>query len=391
MGFLKKLFYRNQPNRDTEYEESNFDNLVIGRTKLNMSDPAVREQYVRNCLEELRETNKEMDRLEAEYADVTGLLTDMEEIEGLPDSKRKEIEDYARAIKELRSAHDAYVRKETLLSEHDYKRMESMEDDVIDGMKKIEEEEDYKSKVKKDLSKVGKERNAYEFRYNQLSNAIDNTRGISTIIIVSTIVLVIVLLVLQLVLSLDVKLGYYATIAIVALSLTILYVKYVDYTREKRRVFNTINELILLENKVKIRYVNNKNLLDYLYTKFEVNSLDELKDLYSRYEKEREERRRFERNEAASEENLERLMKCLRRLNIKDPDIWIHQTDALCDSREMVEIRHGLIGRRQKLRKQMEYNEGIALEAKDEIRDVIRDYPEASESILQLVESYENK
>jgi len=63
----------------------------------------------------------------------------------------------------------------------------------------------------------------------------------------------------------------------------------------------------------------------------------------------------------------------------------------LYDSREMVEIRHSLIGRRQKLRKQMEYNEQIALEAGEEVKSVVRDYPQYSESIIALVDAFEKK
>ena len=150
-----------------------------------------------------------------------------------------------------------------------------------------------------------------------------------------------------------------------------------------------INELILLENKVKIRYVNNKNLLDYLYEKYGVNSSAELSDLFERFKKERDDRRRFERNEMIYEDELERLIRTLRNMDIKTPEVWKNQFEAIYDSREMVEIRHRLIGRRQKLRKQMEYNEQIATEAGDEIKNLTATYPEAAGSILDLVSAFE--
>lgn len=36
--------------------------------------------------------------------------------------------------------------------------------------------------------------------------------------------------------------------------------------------------------------------------------------------------------------------------------IWLHQTGAILDPKEMVEVRHAMILRRQQLRKQMEFN-----------------------------------
>lgn len=55
----------------------------------------------------------------------------------------------------------------------------------------------------------------------------------------------------------------------------------------------------------------------------------------------------------------------------------------------MVEIRHGLIIRRQKLRKQMEYNAKVAQEAQDEVKDMVAQFPEYAKKILDLVNDYE--
>ena len=49
----------------------------------------------------------------------------------------------------------------------------------------------------------------------------------------------------------------------------------------------------MLQNRVKIRYVNNTNLLDYLYMKYQVSSGKELKVLWDKYKVEKEERRRY--------------------------------------------------------------------------------------------------
>ena len=54
-----------------------------------------------------------------------------------------------------------------------------------------------------------------------------------------------------------------------------------------------------------------------------------------------------------------------------------------------MEIRHGLIVRRQKLRKQMEYNEQLAESAQMEIRALVEEFPIYREEILEMVEVYE--
>ena len=56
----------------------------------------------------------------------------------------------------------------------------------------------------------------------------------------------------------------------------------------------------------------------------------------------------------------------------------------MLDSKEMVEIRHGLVDRRQKLRTQMEYNKGLVTAGQKEIKDTIENYPQYKDEILEI-------
>jgi len=60
----------------------------------------------------------------------------------------------------------------------------------------------------------------------------------------------------------------------------------------------------------------------------------------------------------------------LKRLGVKDTEIWFTQARALIDSKEMVEVRHDLNVRRQKLRDQLDYNAGIIEECQEEIERI---------------------
>ena len=222
-----------------------------------------------------------------------------------------------------------------------------------------------------------------------MEQSIDNLRGAAFIAMGTAAALVVILFLMQVGLGLSVSIGYYLTIGALAVVLTVIYLKYSSSVSEKARVCNTINELILLENKVKIRYVNNKNLLDYLYMKYDVPDAWTLKDLYSRFDKEREAKTRFEKNEVIYQEELARLVRELRKYRVKDPEAWIHQVDAITNSKDMVEARHSLIQRRQKLRKQMEYNQDLATEASEAIKEVIEDHPKFTEKIMELINLYD--
>ncbi len=153
---------------------------------------------------------------------------------------------------------------------------------------------------------------------------------------------------------------------------------------------NGITRIIRLQNTVKIRYVNNTQLLEYLYLKYNVSSASELGKTWQLYLEEKEERRNFQMAERQLDQCQQDLLRVLRRYQINDPAIWLHQTAAILDKKEMVEIRHNLIIRRQSLRRRMDYNkEVIAGKAQAEIKDLVENYPKYGKEILDIVGEYE--
>ena len=117
----------------------------------------------------------------------------------------------------------------------------------------------------------------------------------------------------------------------------------------------------------------------------------ELLQMWEKYQQEKEERNKDIFNQEELDYHKRALINILRRYQLHDPDIWIHQTPALLDPKEMVEIRHALVDRRQKLRVQMEYNKRLATEAQKEIKQTMEDYPQYREEILDMVERYEKE
>mgnify|MGYP006990129913 CR=1 FL=1 len=62
----------------------------------------------------------------------------------------------------------------------------------------------------------------------------------------------------------------------------------------------------------------------------------------------------------------------MKKIGLKDPEIWIYQPEALADEKEMVEVRHRLNDRRGKLREKMEYNQEIIMTYGKELYTVSR-------------------
>ena len=77
--------------------------------------------------------------------------------------------------------------------------------------------------------------------------------------------------------------------------------------------------------------------------------------------------------------------------SVNDPERWVGQPGALLDKREMVEIRHDLILRRQALRKQIDYNTNVGETARQEVKDVAKQFPMYMAEILDMVERYDKQ
>lgn len=388
LQWQKKKFHIKQDEIENEAEWSDTN---LSREFINFRDQKQRQDYVSACLERMGEASDKIDELTGEYNVVTGYLQDTEEIDALPREIRVQIDYDAKKIVSAQKDRNRYLDNTNRIPDDKYERMERLEDEVPDGIKKIKKEEDYQVLVKRDLSRLDSEKYAYLYRMDEAENAIANLKGMTGLCLGTLVVCIIMLLIMQFGFEMDTTIGYLIVVAAAAITLTILFVKYGDATKEVATVEKCIAKIVTLQNKVKIRYVNNKQLLDYLYLKYGVTKGAELEKLWDQYSEEKNERKKFEKAEEDLVFYKKSLVKNLSKYRIKDPEIWIKQVAALIDPKEMVEIRHELIGRRQALRKQMENNRDIAMKAQEEIRDLSNSYPEYTMEIMEMVAVYEEK
>ena len=182
MGFLKNLFSRKIEydddyfDYDSEYENPDWDR-TDKREPIDLSDVNMMEDYVRNCLSQISDASKEMDRLTKEYDAVSCQLKDLEEVEEIPVKDKAKIETLANDIRRLRKEHDAYVLKESAMTDREYKLVESIEDDIAEAVKKLEKEEDLRKRIKQDLRRLDREKHAYTYRKSELEQGLANLRG----------------------------------------------------------------------------------------------------------------------------------------------------------------------------------------------------------------------
>lgn len=105
---------------------------------------------------------------------------------------------------------------------------------------------------------------------------------------------------------------------------------------------------------MKIRFVNMKNAVDYTCEKYHVHNANELQALYEQYQSEAKEKEQFRKTNDELEYYSKSLIHYLSKQKMYDAKVWIQHADAIIDSRELVELKHNLIERRQHLRGRIE-------------------------------------
>ena len=389
MGLLQRI-YNWKRDYEEAYEVEEWNEIVYDRDDLQVHNRKQREEYVRGCLEQIAEASREVENLQHEYQVVTSHLKNIEEIEALPENESRLLMECAKRIDTLERQQSGYKERKNRMTDEKFYQMECMEEEVQEAYEKLEKAEEYQNLIKRDLRRLDSERQAYGFRKIELRHLMKDTRSMTIVCATAVIFCLLLLLVLQYAFSFDVKIGYLAAGGIGALAITVIFLKYNDAVRELSQVESGISRLIRLQNTVKIRYVNNTHLLDYLYMKYNVKSAQALGRDYKQYLEEKDERHNYKRAEIELDSTQQELLHILRRYQVKDPMIWLYQTQALLDKKEMIEIRHNLIIRRQSLRRRMDYNkEVIAGKAKAEVKDLVENYPKYAKEILGIVAEYD--
>ena len=391
MGWFKNLINKFRRSDESEAFDEGWEDEEVSH-QIDYHNKEQRSDYVKNCLERMADATRELENLTFEYDMVTSYLKDMEEIEALPPEESEQLKECAKRVSLLQDSKADFMERPRRISDEKYQQIERIADEVEEGYQKLTETEEYQDLIRQDLNRLEGEKHAYLYRKNEVMHIISDTRGMAFICVAALGLCILLLLLLQFFLEMDTQAGYLVTAAAAAIAITVIYVKHVDARKELHRVETGINKIILLQNKVKIRYVNNTNLLDYLYLKYGVSSAQELIELWENYKIEKEEREKFRRAELDLDYNEQELLQILKRYQIKDPAVWLHQTEAILDHKEMVEIRHNLIIRRQTLRRRMDYNkEVVAGGSQKEIKALVEKYPQYAKEIMASVEEYEKK
>ena len=119
-----------------------------------------------------------------------------------------------------------------------------------------------------------------------------------------------------------------------------------------------------------------------------MNTQKELSYDWEQYCKIREEEQKYRKNMADLNVYQEEVLTGLKKAGVYDAEIWLQQLEALVDKREMVEVKHSLNVRRQKLRERMKQNEESRQNSFVCVKGILTEHPELKEQAKEVLTSY---
>ena len=371
-------------DRELELKQAELD--AVSTTGFNGDDIG---SFIKSQCDICEEAARFIENARVEYDSVTDYYEDIQKIENAPADISRELVMVADRVDNLSVDRRILNTPDSRLSNNAYRNMEMYEAEFPDAVAKLRNTEDDRNTIARDIRMVKTERSMYRMEAKELVNKQLRIKGYAQLICGLLAAIFAVFMVIMAVTDGKDNIGAFITVVLLAGVMALglyAYLKSIE-----RKVYVTeikLNKATALLNKIKIKYVNAANVLDYQYNKYNVKSAYELEQKYQAYIEMKEEQKKMLEvtgNLTSAEADL---MHILGRLGVIDTHVWIAQVKAILNPKEMVEVRHNLSVRRQKLRKQIEYNENRIEDAKNNIKNITRNNPAYAKDAMEILEKY---
>lgn len=392
LGFGEDDFDDIELNFSSDNAESLMQSLANATRKrrtIDMHDYAQREQYVREYCDMMSVASKDVEAQKIEYQKVTERLADLEEIEKLPTTDRGQVKLRAKKILQIEEEENNYTRPSRKITEAQYREMESLADEVPAILKKMKEDEDYQSMVRRDLNLLEGEKGAIAYVRKEERTKARNAKSFAFISVFIALMAWLLLVVLNKALGTEIQLWCIVVAAAFAVTLTAVFVTYQNAQTAIAKANRKLNKTISLQNTVKIKYVNITNVLDYNYAKYKVLNSYELSYMWDKYNEEKAARAHDSDLSRRLEEARSDLYQFLKKCRVNDPSVWVYQPEILVHEQEAKEIRKSLVVQRQKLKKGIDFEVYNLEAARKELESLVKEYPRYAMEIMAIVEQYD--
>ncbi len=386
MGIIKNLFSRKKRIKDEEPLELQLETEVSEPVGDGESKEVTDE--IANVCQRFIDATYHIEDLRVEYESVSNYFEDTQRIEQMPENLRGELNDIAAKIEFLERNQEEYKQLRSNLSEDKYRIMARYEKEVPALMRQLVDLETRMTAIQRDMQYLEGEKDTQDFYAEEAEDHQRQLRSIAISVAGMGVVTFIAFFWLAYMYSFEMQIPGMITLFVITLVFVLLYLRYRHEEYEIKMAQNRKKRAVSLLNKVKIKYVNNKSTLDFIYEKYQIRSLRELEHIWEQYTILVQETKKFHQRIGDMRVYVDEMEKLLRDVGVLDPYIWSQQTAALLDNREMVEVKHELNMRRQAVRAKMEENESIKQESLLIMKGMVLKEPALMNTIRDLLSAY---
>lgn len=337
--------------------------------------------------ERVMENAREIDDGKKEYYIVTSYLNDIELLENLAPDQAEEIHKAADYVAKLNLARDQFLNTSKKISDAQFQMIQRQEEQIPDAIKNLRANEEYQAVVKRDMQYLEGEKQEWEIQKKDLRRLRRRMRRDSFLLLFGAATAAVLLLVLAIGFSYELRYAWMGVIAASLFGAAYIVLRLESSRRDMQQAEVNINYAITLLNKVKIKYVNITNAVDYVHEKYHVRDSREFEYQWDLYQEAMREQEKYRKTNEDLNYYYEKLVRLLRKCKLYDSRVWIEQPQALVEQKEMVEIKHNLLVRRQKLRSRIAYNLDIVKKERQEIDRMMKNYRKNDPALLSLINS----
>ena len=368
-------------NEGTTLPEAFDDNELIP------GDVAESKRLVTECCEAIREIEHQRELATVEYDKVSERLTDIQRIDEISGEAKDTLHDLSKHIMNLTRERNQYKNRSLTITDAQIRLLDPYEEVLGREVKKMYDAEMYQTSINGDIEKLDETKKDLHRQQRQVIANQRMLKKMAKFVILLIISLFVLFAVLYYAMEVDMTYPYLRTILLAAISATVIFAESLRNRTEAALLGKKINKATTLLNRVKIKYINNRSLLDYGRAKFQVKDAAEF-ERWQEYVRAKVVNAKFQENTKQLQLVQDQLLELLRDNHVATPDIWLSQTLAIIDPKEMVEVRHALNIRRQKLRERMAeswWAKGIHVQL-DPAGSLPR--PRVNRDIIAIVQSY---
>lgn len=401
MGFISKIkdYLNEEEEVTTVKRESLFkrrrrktaaeDNTDSGDSQVKVKKRMeIERKTVQDFCEQLVDVSFHTEEIKNEYRLVTGYLTDIQRIEELPVDMANHIIRISERIEMLDKDRETYLQSENLLSMEQYNTLSNYEDDVVETIKNLNEMESRDTALRSDMSYLEGEKEDLRYMRDEYNGMISRIRVVMITFMSVALVTCAGLMIYAAITKRNITVFALGVAAAALLGFAVAYAKYMNLKSDIRDYDAKLKRAVSLLNKVKVKYINNTNTLDYIYEKYGVNSSQELSYQWEQYNTMVMDAKKYTKTNAEFKDRCDELVNIMKKIGVEDPFVWPKQTNAIIDRREMVEIKHSLNVRRQKLRERLATCEKIRENAQVALRAAVSDNPGMESYITDMLSPY---